>query len=155
MFIWHIWIQCSSLLLHMIQRIIHALYPRPHSRQILHRNWKQYFAKLWVVTKVYYGQYKSGLYNEPYNSKHNLKPTNRPKTLCYKIFTVMTLCSLLQNNAHYIPPHFLLVKFPQTWTTQVFDYRFLRQVGLSTLAMLRKHGTVGILNAICMFTSEL
>ena len=73
---------------------------------------KQYFAKLWVVTKVYYGQYKSGLYNEPYNSKLNLKPTNRPKTPCYKIFTVMTLCSLLQNNAHYIPPHFLLVKYP-------------------------------------------
>ena len=38
---------------------------------------------------------------------------------------------------------------------QVFDYRILRQVGLSTLAMLRKHGTVGILNAISMFTSEL
>ena len=24
------------------------------------------------ITKVYYGQYKSGLYNEPYNSKLNL-----------------------------------------------------------------------------------
>ena len=34
---------------------------------------KQYFAKLWVVTKVYYGQYKSGLYNEPYDLKLNLK----------------------------------------------------------------------------------
>ena len=32
--------------------------------------------------------------------------------------------------------------------------RFLWQVGLSTLAMLRKHGSLGILNAICMFTSE-
>ena len=32
--------------------------------------------------------------------------------------------------------------------------RFLWEVGLSTLAMLRKHGTVGILNAACMFTSE-
>ena len=57
---------------------------------------KQYFANLWVVTKVYYGQYKSGLYNEPYNLKLNLKPTNRPKTPRYKIFTVTTLGSLLQ-----------------------------------------------------------
>ena len=32
--------------------------------------------------------------------------------------------------------------------------RFLWQVGLSTLAMFRKHGSLGILNAICMFTSE-
>ena len=79
---------------------------------IANKKRKQYFAKWWVVTKVYYGQYKSGLYNEPYNSNLNLKPTNRPKTPCYKIFTVMTLCSLLQNNAHYIPPHFLLVKYP-------------------------------------------
>ena len=103
---------------------------------------------------MYYGQYNSGLYNQPYNSKLNLKPTNRPKTPCYKIFTVTTLCSLLQNNAHYIPPHFILLKYA-AYLDNTFDYRFLRQVGLSTLAMLRKHGTVGILNAICMFTSEL
>ena len=44
----------------------------------------------------------------------------------------------------------------QTWTS-IFSNDLIRslwQVGLSTLAMLRKHGTVGILNAICMFTSQ-
>ena len=46
----------------------------------------------------------------------------------------------------------------QTWTS-IFSNDLIRslwQVGLSTLAMLRKHGTVGILNAIifCMFTLE-
>ena len=35
-----------------------------------------------------------------------------------------------------------------------FSCKLAGQVFLSTLTMLRKHGTVGILNALCMFTSE-
>ena len=55
----------------MIQLIIHALYPglTPGKFCIAIKKREQCFAKLWVVTKVYYGQYKSGLYNEPYNLK--------------------------------------------------------------------------------------
>ena len=46
----------------MIQQIIHVLYPglTPGKFCIGIEKRKQYFAKLWVVTKVYYGQYKSG-----------------------------------------------------------------------------------------------
>ena len=87
------------------------------------------------------------------SSTLNLQTDPRLRVTKYSLSRRQAL--FCKNNAHYIPPHFLLVKYPQTWTTQVFDYRFLRQVGLSTLAMRRKHRTVGILNAICMFTSEL
>ena len=62
-----------------------------------------------------------------------------------------TLSSMVENTFHFAK---LPCKLGQSSIFSNDLIRFLRQVGLSTLAMLRKHGTVSILNAICMFTSE-
>ena len=59
--------------------------------------------------------------------------------------------SIVENTFHFAK---LPCKLGQSSIFSNDLIRFLRQVGLSILAMLRKHGTAGILNAICMFTSE-
>ena len=131
---WHIWIKCNSPLLHMIQLIIHALYPRPHSRQILHRNWKEKTILCQIMggnQGVLYGQCKSGLYNEPLQLN-----------LTYK----QTWDSVLRN----VHCHDVMLSFAKQCTLHssivenTFHFaklycKLAGQVFLSTLTMLRKH----------------
>ena len=108
---------------------------------------------------MYPKQYKSGLYNEPYNLKLNLTYKQTQDSVlqnihCHDVMlSFAKQCtlhsSIVENTFHFVK---LSCKLGQVFLAMI--YRFLWQVVLSTLAMLRKHGTVGILNAICMFTSE-
>ena len=60
---------------------------------------------------MYYGQYNSGLYNEPFNLKLNLTYEQTQDSVLQNIHCHDVMLSFAKN-AHYIPPHLILLKYP-------------------------------------------
>ena len=91
----------------------------------------------------------SGLYNELYNLKLKLTYKQTQDSVlqnihCHDVmFSFAKRCtlysSIVENTFHFAK---FSCKLGQVFLAMINLIRFLRQVGLSTLAMLRKHGTV-------------